>query len=69
MLVSILSGHTKHPDSNNKCTSLFCNVVGNTLLIQLIHGYLALKPSNQSHLEIQTQRAALVMAWIHTQNQ
>jgi len=27
MLVSILSGHTKHPDTNNKCTTSFCYVV------------------------------------------
>jgi len=26
-MLSILSGHTKHPDSNNKCTTSFCNVV------------------------------------------
>jgi len=33
---------------------------GNTLLVQLVHGYLALKPSNTSHLVIQIQRAVLV---------
>ena len=46
--------------------SLQCG--GNTLLVQLVRGYLALKPSNTIHLEIQIQRAVLVMAWIHTQS-
>ena len=41
---------------------------GNTLLVQLVRGYLALKPSNTIHLEIQIQRAVLVMSWIHTQS-